>query len=132
MSRYILVPNDIDIYNAAGQRAVTEDEPGKKVPATMSFRRFVLGLITDPQLATNMEGVLVASEIRAAVLKSSQPGAVLELPDGHWKRLKEVTERPSNGYDASFAFNLVPFMNAIVDAKSERPADDANTTNQAT
>lgn len=118
MSRYIKIPESITILNFKGE-PMLDEKTNKEVVFT--FEDFIWGRLSEAVFAKNMANIAIALEIRSAMLKAKDTG-VLELPEGHWKLLKEATENPAErSFTAAYAWNFMPFMKSICDASDKAP-----------
>jgi hypothetical protein len=112
--RYIPIQPDIALTNIEGDPV--NNEKGDQI--TISFKRFVLARLMNPQFTQTMDGVLVAVQIKQAVEAATD---VIEIETEDWKRLVEATKSPHGGYNAQVAHCLAPFMKAITEASEKRP-----------
>ena len=114
--KYIPIPETIPLYNLTGERMKESDD----TDAEVTFSNFVLGRLGDPRFSVDRRSVQMADEI---IKKMEGANGMLELPHEHWKLLSEVTDKPSQQsvYHPAVSRNLLPFMNAICEAKDEPP-----------
>ena len=115
--KYIPVPAAVEIIDIEGNPLKFAGETEK-----LTFEKFVLARLTDPQFAGSMANVMAAVSIRDAV-KSASAGFV-EIENEHYELLSQIVKNPSPaaGYPPGLAHNLVPFMRAIVnEALDKKP-----------
>lgn len=114
--KYVKVLDDIKLVDLNDNEVAPE---GKQLE--ISFKDFVLGRLSDPKFAKSMDMVFSALQIKQS-LKDLE-GDVLVLDTSDWQNLLEVVKEPSPQatYHPLYAFNLVPFMKAIVEATDNKP-----------
>lgn len=110
MSRIIEIPDAIRPIDLQGRPLSGND--GKIVDA-ITFETYVKERAFDLEMIKNYEGLQRAYEISRSIEKSAKHW---ELPESHWKHLIASIENPTGGY-LPWAWNLIPFARAILDAK---------------
>ena len=79
----------------------------------MTFQEFVSDiLLSDVQFGTTFTDLQMAHQIKIAV--DSDP---IELSETLYKKLRDVMEHPTKGYNPGGALQLMPFFQAINNAK---------------
>lgn len=121
--RYIVVPEDVALVL-----------PGASGPCgiVQSFAAYVAHLLdTDQRFNASGKGIRAAVRIEDAVRR----GGLVELEEDDWATLRAANEAPTAGYPAlirqddsgkaigtiPMGRQLLPFVNAIEEARSERP-----------
>ena len=109
----ITIPSTIMICNPDGSPAVGAN--GSTI--LVSFKEFLANtLLVDPKFGKGMAEILSAVELKNK-LCSAEPGSEVELDKADYDRLLAVAEEPTNAYNPVVVMQLVPFLNAIKDAK---------------
>ena len=113
--KYMKVLDSIELTDIFG--TVIVDENGE--PIKLSFEKFILGRLSDPQFSKNMDMVMSAFQIKQAVDKCDD---ILELETSDWTRLVEAVKNPSAqaAYHPMYATKLVPFMKEIINATESK------------
>ena len=125
--RYIVVPEDLPLVEIDGVTPVKDRDTDK--PITVSFQKFLEGRTTDPAYVSDTPRdpatvqwtmpMVVSGEAVRAAFRKEPPGAVVELDDDDYQRLKRGTEKGT--YHAVAAASLIGFMRVVMDAKTEDP-----------
>ena len=117
--KYVQVPKDIQI--------TVNGEPWKDsdgaVMKPWPFSRYLENIVlADPGIGTDYKN-LKACSIVDANFKNSASGECVEVEDAHWEMLKNTIENPKGGgIPSNILRQFLPFMDAILEAKSEKPA----------
>lgn len=90
----------------------------------LGFKTFIVGRLSDPKFAVDMNMVMSAFQIKEA-LKDVENG-MLGLETSDWENLVSVVRNPSPqaAYNPLYAINLVPFMREIVNAKDSKDTQE--------
>lgn len=117
--RYIIVPEPILLVEPATKEPL-KDEQGETKPQT--FADFIGKLLFNPMWAENYKNIKSAKAIDKAVSKNEK---VVQLAEEDWKKLKDVAENPkgSYGYHVAVMPQLLPFLDAIMEAKDAAPEE---------
>lgn len=85
----------------------------------LSFERFLRGRLCDASFGASMERVLSAVKMRelVRVWAASTTPEHLELEDADYALLRAAVETPSTPYNPSVAHAVLPFMQAVTNAK---------------
>lgn len=116
--RYVQVPGPIQVKEGA-----------EKVGEPMKFADFIKLVTNNPIWAASYAAIKSMQAIEKALASSN---GVMELAEEDWTRLKGAIETPQStdaagrsipgyGIHTRFLPQLVPFMDAIMDAKTEPP-----------
>lgn len=118
--RYIKVPADIQI--------MVNGEPWKdsdgSVMLPWSFARYLENIVlADPAIGTAYKD-LKACAIVDALFKDASPDEWVGVEDTHWEMLKNTIENPKGGgISSGILRQFLPSMDAVLEAKSEKPTD---------
>ena len=117
--KYMEMLEDIEIIDINDNKIVNEN--GDAV--TIGFKAFIVGRLTDPKFAADMNMVMSAFQIKEAL--NNAKNGTLELETSDWENLVSVVRNPSPqaGYNPLYAINLVPFMREIVNATNTKLKD---------
>ena len=116
--KYIHVPKDIQIMvngkpleNVAGE-----------IENIWTFSHYLENIVlADPAVGTTY-GDLKACSIVEDRFKNAPSDTWVGVEDAHWERLKKTIENPKGGgVHPSILRQLIPFMDAIIEAKSKKP-----------
>jgi len=122
--RYIHIPAVILLVHPETGNPLPGEAPREGVPfkqAEYPWEAFARGLFLHPQLSSL--DVLEVYDLRTRVL-SAKNGETLQLDDGPWQMLVNLARKPA-GMAPMFALQAVPYVRAIVDAKTEGTAAHA-------
>lgn len=118
--RYIKVPDAIQLYDLAHKRPIIENDGSEMEPWT--FQRYLATLVLpDPAMG---KGYKADKAVRAVdkAFEGAKPGDVVGVEDDHWERMKTAVEDPQGGRpNLGITSQLVPFAEAIVEAKETKP-----------
>jgi len=125
--RFLTIPAPVPLVDLFGT-VLIEQTTGK--PATMSLKNFLLGRLTDPKFIAGkkgLEGSIIVLEAKQRIDKfSDEAGAIGELEDEEWRRLKDAAVEPDSDYNQGewprIRHCVVPLIQAIVEAKTTPPA----------
>jgi len=117
--KYITIPAAITLLEPTTKDPL-KDEKGIVKP--VAFYDFIGKLLFNPKWAENYKAIKAAKAIDRAFEKT-QPGAVVQLAEEDWKRLHDLVENPSGqyGYHAAVMPQLLPFLDAIMEAGDKEP-----------
>lgn len=122
--KYVQVPQDIQI--------MVNGEPWQDSDGTemkpWSFGRYLENIVlADPAIGTEYKK-LKACSIVDAQFKGTTPGTYVGVEDTYWEMLKDTIESPKGGgISSSILRQFIPFMDAVLDAKSEKPTEQSDT-----
>jgi len=126
--RYFVLLPEIMVLTLDQKSPYILDENKCGVP--MTHARFVRERVADPTFGElGMAGVLAGVRIINA-LGTGTPGTLVAILDEDWQILVRATENPKivvngmvapGGYDMIAGPQILPFMNAILDATREPP-----------
>lgn len=91
--------------------------PPIKLPTgqEVTFHSFLTNsLLTDARFGQDLEHLFIASRIEQAALHNP-----CQLAQKDYDFLVEVMQKPQSGYNAQIAIHLIPFFQAILEAKKE-------------
>ena len=118
--KYVQVPKDI--------RIMVNGEPWKDSDGSIMkpwpFSRYLENIVlADPTIGTGYKE-LKACSIIDAQFKSVDPDTWIGVEDTHWEMLKNTIENPKGGgISSGILRQFIPFMDAVLEAKSEKPKD---------
>jgi hypothetical protein len=122
MSKFIKVPAPITLTNSLGMVFVD----GNSKPLVSSFKSFVQERIMDPAFSAGKQGfaaALLQNEAIESTKSIPEPGEVWELKSyEQWNALVTSIREPKKEFDTQFAFCLVPFMQAVIEASDVNPS----------
>lgn len=135
--RYVQIPPDVKLVIKATGKPDLEIDPVSKMAQqkTISHRRFVFGvLIHHPAFCTTVGGRALYKYEQA--LDAAQD-SVMEIEDDVWEVFRRALEKPVYqaagssglqlfdgypGFNGSGVMQLIPHIDAILEATSKRPA----------
>lgn len=103
-------------------------EPCKNSDGTVelpwSFGTYLVNIVLpDPSIGTAYK-VLKSCAILEAQFKDVSVGKWIAVEDAHWELIKIAIETPKgSGVPSSVLRQLLPFMDAVLEAKNEKPED---------
>lgn len=106
----ISIQPDIALKNVAGQNLFKRDEQGNQTPAVVSFKDFLYQRIADPKLSRNKESLELSLRLKEAVDDATTE---ISLQDEDWESFVEVVKNPTNPYNPTFGYCLLPFIRAV-------------------
>jgi len=112
--KYVTVPEPIMLHDPVTKEEL-KDEKGVAKP--QKFSDFIGKLLFNPMWAENYKNIKSAKVIDEAFSNGSE---VVQLAEEDWKKLKELIENPKQtgyGYHAAVMPQLLPFLDAIMEAK---------------
>lgn len=135
--RYITILPDITVMNLDGtgpyyfEESERDKKPEERKGISTSHRSFLRQRSADDSFGTKgVKGLQASAAIRAAI-GDCNPGDVVVLEEDDWELLKLATEMPSVqrpdgtllavGYNSVAGPQLMPFIRAIREAKTEDP-----------
>jgi len=120
MLRYVKVPEDIQIM-VNGKPWVESDGTVMK---PWSLPRYIENIVlADPAIGTDYKSLKACFEIDAK-FKLAVLDEWVELEEAHWEILRSTIENPKGGgVSPSILRQFLPFMDAVLEAKNEKPAD---------
>lgn len=127
--KYVHVPKDIQIMIPNPCPLCRASVGDVNVKAEMwSHARYVDNIILpDPAIGTEYKS-LKACSIMDANFKNAIVGKCVEVEDAHWEMLKTAIENPKGGgISSSILRQFLPFMDAVLEAKSEKPTEQSDT-----
>lgn len=86
--------------------------PDKQVVKFVDF--LCNSILTDRQFGQNLKTLQAAAHIHQACQLNKE---FIELSDDDHKLLVEIVAQPTNGYNPVIAIHLMPFFQAVIDAK---------------
>ena len=115
--KYITIPEPITLVEPTTKEPL-KDEKGETKP--VAFSDFIGKLLFNPMWAENYKSIKSAKAIDKAF---SAANGVVQLAEEDWKKLKDLVENPKQGYGyhAAVMPQLLPFLDAIVEAKDSAP-----------
>lgn len=118
--KYVTVPEPIMLHDPVTKEDL-KDEKGETKP--QKFSDFIGKLLFNPMWAENYKNIKSAKAIDKAFSNGS---GVVQLAEEDWKKLKDLVENPKSGYGyhAAVMPQLLPFLDAIMDAKDSAPAEE--------
>jgi len=114
--KYIVSVESVDLMALNGDPILDEHENQAK----MTFKQFVLNRLTEPLFGKTYEDVLSATRVRQCL---DEFDGVLALETADWERLVKTVKAPEGAYNPLVAFNLVPFMKAVMEASDTKPEE---------
>jgi hypothetical protein len=119
VSKYIRIHENINPVSFDGEPL--KDQNGNELDP-ITFKKYVRERAFDAEYIKGMDGLKRALEIVEGLNKAVATGqSMWELPDGHWRHLKDSIEKPTGGY-LPWAWNLIPMADAVLDAKDKPPS----------
>lgn len=117
--KYVTIPEPIMLHDPVTKEEL-KDEKGVAKPQT--FSEFIGKLLFNPMWAENYKNIKSAKAIDKAFSVSN---GVAQLAEEDWKKLKELVENPKGGYGyhAAVMPQLLPFLDAIMEAKDSGPEE---------
>ena len=120
--RSITIPDPVKLIDPVNKKEIPGDEvdkeTGKPKPApAITMKDFVGKLLFNPMWAENYKNIKAAKAIDKAFDKVE---GEVQLAEDDWKKLKELVENPKQGgygYHAAVMPQLLPFLDAIMEAK---------------
>ncbi len=118
--KYVQIPKDIQI--------MVNGEPWKDSDNTVMppwlFARYLENIVlADPAIGTAYKELKACVTVDA-LFKAASPGTWVGVEDTHWEMLKAAIENPKGGgIPSAILRQFLPFMDAVLDAKSEKPED---------
>lgn len=118
--RYVKIPEPITLLEPTTKEPL-KDEKGETKP--QKFSDFIGKLLFNPMWAENYKNIKSARAIDRAFEKA-EPSTVVPLAEEDWKKLKDLVENPKGGYGyhAAVMPQLLPFLDAIIEASDKEPA----------
>jgi len=119
--RYVIVPDPIMLHDPVTKEPL-KDEKGESKP--QKFSEFIGKLLFHPKWAENYKNIKSA---RAIDKEFANGAGVVQLAEEDWKKLHDLVENPSGGqygYHAAVMPQLLPFLDAIMEAKDSAPAEE--------
>ena len=113
--KYVVSDESVVLKSLNGELVTLE---GSEDPAEMTFKQFILSRLTDPSFGKTYEDVLSASRVRTCL---DDFDGVLPLETSDWERLERAVRNPEPAYNTLIAFNLIPFMKAVLEASEVKP-----------
>ena len=116
--RYVEVKREIQV--------MMDGEPWKETDgSTMgpwSFLRYLANIVLpDPAMGTGYKALKACALIEQQ-FKDAAPHAYVAVEEEHWNILKAAIENPKGGgIHSGVLRQFIPFMDAVLDAKSEKP-----------
>ena len=126
--KYVQVKEDIQIFVDGKQWT---DSSGVVMPP-WTFARYLENIVlVDPAMGTTYRA-LKSCDIVGEQFKDVIPGAWVPVEDAHWEMLKSAIENPKgSGVLSSILRQFIPFMDAVLNAKSQKPNEEkSNGKNQ--
>lgn len=97
---------------------ITIEQSGEKV----AFKDFVSSVpLADRAFGEDYSALMSASKVKRIVADGSV-GKWVSIEDADYDRLERAVRTPANPYNPIVGVQLVPFMEAILDASDEVPA----------
>jgi hypothetical protein len=121
--KYVTIPEAITLLEPTTKEPL-KDEKGVVKPVT--FYDFIGKLLFNPKWAENYKAIKAAKAIDKAFEKAA-PKTVVQLAEEDWKRLHDLIENPAGqyGYHAAVMPQLLPFLDAIMEASDKEPTSAA-------
>ena len=119
--KFIKVPENIALQATDGSRFV--DLGGK--PVIKTYRQFLLEKLADATFVrgrTGMAATLFTIDARDAIVRCPEAGEWLEVSEEVHAALKATIESPTTPDDQRFAWCLISFMQATINAVEAVPA----------
>ena len=115
--KYVTIPEAITLLEPTTKEPL-KDEKGIVKPVT--FYDFIGKQLFNPLWAENYKNIKSAKAIDKAFSASN---GVAQLAEEDWKKLKDLVENPKGGYGyhAAVMPQLLPFLDAIMEAKDNPP-----------
>lgn len=103
--------------------AAWKDSDGSDMPP-WSFARYLENIVLpDPAMGTGYKA-LKACAIIEDQFKQAVTGSWVGVEEEHWNMLKNTIENPKGGgIHSGVLRQFIPFMDAVVEAKSEKPGE---------
>lgn len=118
MPKYILNPGPVTLCNPADEQPIENADP-------ISLGKFIRGsLLADQHWVSDLTWLRAKNAVMRATKPSKGDQPYIELEADVYEKLVQVARNPQNGYQgySPFLFDqLLPFVEAIVDAKDKPP-----------
>ena len=111
MNRYVMVPENVQMKNQDGS-------PTGRISVFSVW--FCDEILVDPKAGQTAEMLFMANDIRQKA-RTLKGGDVLELTEREWEFVCGLIKAPANGYNPAGAFQILHFLRAVLDAKTEKP-----------
>ena len=118
--KYVHVKDDIQVMLHGNP---TTEKDGSVSPP-WSFGRYLdVIVLPDPAMGAGYK-VLKACRIVEEQFRDAKPGDWVGVENEHWGMLKQAIENPQGGgVHPGVLWGFLPFMDSILEAKSEKPID---------
>lgn len=118
--KYVQVRDDIQVM-LNGEPM--EKSPGKADDA-WSFSRYLENVVLpDPSIGTTYKALTSCATV-SAQFKHAVSGTWVPVEDAHWEMLKGAIEDPKGGgISPGILRQFLPFMQAVIEAESKKPAE---------
>ena len=92
------------------------------VMSAWPFARYLENIVLpDPAIGTRYKELMACATVDAQ-FKNVAPNTWVPVEDAHWEMLKNAIENPKGGgVSPGILRQFLPFMKAVVEAKSEKP-----------
>ena len=118
--RYVKVPENIQLVPDDASDAKPDDKAIKPWPISLYLKNVVL---RDPAMGTGYEITKTIDQVYNN-FKDEIPGKFVGVEDAHWKLLVTTINDPKgSGIDPFILCQLLPFMDAILEAKDKKPTE---------
>lgn len=118
--KYIQVPEDIQLMLNGELLKDSRNEVEKPWPFIQYLRNIVLA---DPAVGTDYDNIRSSEDILSK-FKNTIPGTWIELAEPHWEMLESTIRKPKGGgISPDVLRQLLPFMEAVLDAKRKKPTE---------
>lgn len=138
MPRYLTIPKDVVFMNLITKEPVVVlHEDGTKTEQKVSFREFFLQTLSnDPRFAST-KGARALRKFEDAYDRAVDKDGVMVIDEDIWKEFRDAAENPKHqvqspyggtqtadgfaGYKGLGVMQLLPFIDAIVNAPDKEP-----------
>lgn len=118
--KYIIVPEPIKLLDPLSKEVLTDEKGDEAKPVT--FADFLAKQLFTPMWGENYKNAKSARAIERACEASN---GVIQLAEEDWKKLRDAldspTETPKYGFHPAVVRQLLPFIDAVMDAKDTAP-----------
>ena len=117
---YIEIIRNLVVMTLSGE---VFKHPETKKPILVGTVKVIEGRLADPKFGQSTEWLFAAYEILRKLREIKDDDTHLALESDHWKKLAEVTDKPSKQapYNPMVACGLVPIIKKITDATEDKP-----------
>lgn len=125
--KYFRVPNPIHARDPRTGEPMLEmqGEPPRPTPIVKSLRDVAFELwLNDGRAVEGGRKAIKRWDKVCDAFDGAEPGEVIALEDQDWEMLRKIIEAPKVMYGALLMRQMLPFIDAVLDARNEPPSID--------